>query len=403
VHGLNEEAHVSMGVEKFDMLSDSLAERHWAQLAELRECPVGKSSLYGGVWLLAKYDDVMKAARDWETFSSAQGSSPIPLETGGHIKLMPISTDPPYQRDLRRLIDRKFGPRIVAAAQPQVRAGAVALFGRFQAKGRCEFVSDYAATFPANTFFQYAFGVEPDTTGKVMSWIEHMLHEPDRAAESVGAFFEWTQNLLDTRRATGPRDDVLDSLLTGTVRGKELTDVERRMVIMNLIIGGVETTTHVLGNILYNLATRPALRERLAADRSLIPAAVEEFLRYESPADARGRAATCPVTVGEARIEPNDRVALFYAAANRDPAKYDRPDDIVLDRFAGRAVPHLSFGAGPHRCPGAHLARLELLVTIDEALTRLRDLRLDAESIDYHYGLTRGPVTVPLAFTPYVA
>lgn len=392
---------MSLDVQKFDMLSDSLAEGHWEQLAELRECPVGKSSLYGGVWLLSKYDDVIKAARDWETFSSAQGSSPVPLDTGGSLKLMPISTDPPYQRDLRRLIDKHFGPKIVAAAEQTVRKGSVALFEKFQDTGRCEFVQDYATAFPANTFFQYAFGVEPDTSGQVMTWINHMLHEPDQAAESVVAFYDWTQNLLDRRRASEPRNDVLDSLLAGTVNGVELTDSERRMVIMNLIIGGVETTTHVLGNILFNLATRPDLRERLDADRALIPAAVEEFLRYESPADARGRAATCPVKVGDAAIEPNDRVALFYAAANRDPAKYTDPDDIQLDRFSGRAAPHLSFGAGPHRCPGAHLARLELVVTVDEALTRLRDLTLDAESINYHYGLTRGPLAVPLAFRPY--
>jgi cytochrome P450 len=217
----------------------------------------------------------------------------------------------------------------------------------------------------------------------------------------VQAFFSWTQNLLAERRDSGPRDDVLDSLLTGTVQGRELSDPERMMVIMNLIIGGVETTTHVLGNVLHNLAIRPDIRQRLDEDRSLIPAAVEEFLRYESPADARGRVATCPVTVGAAEIAAKDRVALFYSAANRDPEKYADPDEIVLDRFAGEAYPHLTFGAGPHRCPGAHLARMEIIVTIQEVLDRLQDLTLDAEEISYVYGLTRGPKAVPLRFRPY--
>jgi cytochrome P450 len=108
------------------------------------------------------------------------------------------------------------------------------------------------------------------------------------------------------------------------------------------------------------------------------------------------------VQVGEAHIEPDDRVALFYSAANRDPEKYEDPDEIVLDRFAGRAAPHLSFGAGPHRCPGAHLARLEIEVTIEEALDRLQDLALADQEIKYAYGLTRGPVAVPLTFRPYV-
>ena len=148
---------MTVDVENFDMLSKSLAERHWEQLAELRECPVGKTGLYGGVWLLSKYDDVMTAARDWQTYSSANGSAPVPLDTGGDIKLMPISTDPPFQRELRRLIDRHFGPKKVAAASEEVRTGAIALFEKFQHRGACEFVSDYAAVFPANTFFRYAF------------------------------------------------------------------------------------------------------------------------------------------------------------------------------------------------------------------------------------------------------
>jgi cytochrome P450 len=392
---------VAVDVESFDLLSDSLAERHWEQLAELRECPIGKSQLYGGVWLLSKYDDVMKAARDWETYSSADGSSPVPLDTGGAVKLMPISTDPPLQRDLRRLIDRHYGPKQVAAAEGDIRKGAIGLFETFQHRGACEFVADYAAVFPANTFFHYSFGVEPDTTGRVMTWLDHILHTPDEASESVIAFFEWTKGLLDGRRESGPRDDVLDSLLNGTVEGRPLTDSERMMVIMNLIIGGVETTTHVLGNVVHNLATKPEIRARLTADRSLIPAAVEEFLRYESPADARGRAATCPVQVGDARIETKDRVALFYSAANRDPAMYDNPDEIVLDRFAGRAKPHLTFGAGPHRCPGAHLARLEIAITIEEVLDRMPDLALAAPRVEYVSGLTRGPVAVPLRFSPF--
>jgi cytochrome P450 len=393
---------VTIDVENFDMLSKSLAERHWEQLAELRKCPVGKSNLYGGVWLLSTYDDVMTAARDWQTYSSASGSAPVPLNTGGDIKLMPIATDPPLQRELRRLIDKHFGPKKVAAAKEDVRKGAAALFEKFQQRGECEFVAEYAAAFPANTFFQYAFGVDPDATGRVTGWLDHMLHAPNEAAESVQAFFGWTKELLDGRRESGPRDDVLDSLLTGTVNGRELTDAECAMIMMNLIIGGIETTTHVLGNVMHHLAARPAIRERLGADRGLIPAAVEEFLRYESPADARGRAATCPVQVGGAHIEPDDRVALFYSAANRDPAKYDDPDEIVLDRFAGRAAPHLSFGAGPHRCPGSHLARLEIAVTIEETLDRLADLSLAGDEIEYVYGLTRGPVAVPITFRPYV-
>lgn len=391
---------MAFDVHNFDLLSPSLAERHWEQLAELRQCPVGKSDLYGGVWLVAKYDQVMAAARDWETFSSADGSAPVPLDTGGDIKLMPISTDPPVQRTLRRLIDKHFGPKKVAAAESQIRAGALALIDTFIDRGECDFVADYAVPFPSITFFRYAFGVEPDTSGRVMAWLEHILAAPHDAAESVQAFFGWTRELLERRRADEPRDDVLDSLLNGHVDDRALTEAEQMMVIMNLIIGGVETTTHALGNVALKLATEPRIHERLSHDRALIPAAVEEFLRFESPADARGRSATCPVRVGEADIQPRDRVALLYSAANRDPDAYDRPDEIVLDRFVGRARPHLTFGAGPHRCPGAHLARMEMVVTIEEVLDRLDDLRLATDKVHYVSGLTRGPAALPLTFRP---
>jgi cytochrome P450 len=391
---------MAVDVESFDPLSESLAENHWEQLSELRECPVGKTNLYGGLWFISKYDEVMAAARDWQTYSSAEGSAPVPLETGGSVKLMPISTDPPLQRHLRRLIDRHFGPKKVPEAEDAVRHYAVTLLERCQERGECEFIEEFAVPFPANSFFKFAFGVKPDDTERVMEWMYNILRAPNEAKESVQAFFQWTDGLLAGRRGSASRDDVLDSLLTGTIEGRELTESERMMVIMNLIIGGVETTTQAIGNIVYHLATKPELRARLDADRSLIPAAIEEFLRYEPPSSLRGRVATCPVDVGGAHIEEKDRVVLVYGAANRDPRKYARPDELIIDRFAGAATPHMTFGAGPHRCPGSHFARLEIRIAVEEVLDRFDDLRLAADDVSYSAGLTRGLLALPIRFRP---
>ena len=131
----------------------------------------------------------------------------MPLETGGAVKLMPISTDPPYQRELRRLIDKHYEPRKVAAAEDSIRAGAVALLERFQDRGRCEFVAEYAVQYPANTFFRYSFGVEPDATGRVMGWIDHMLHAPNEAADrsrrsSTGRTTCWPNGATPVRATT---------------------------------------------------------------------------------------------------------------------------------------------------------------------------------------------------------
>ena len=389
---------MAVDIESFDLLSESLAEDHWEQLSELRECPVGKSNLYGGLWFIAKYDEVMAAARDWQTYSSAEGSAPVPLETGGGVKLMPISTDPPLQRDLRRLIDRHFGPKKVPEAAESIRQYAVSLIERFQDRGECNFVEEFAVQFPAISFFNFAFGVKPEDSERVMGWIYDILRRPNEAKASVQEFFQWTEGLLEGRRNGQPRDDVLDSLLTGTVEGRELTESERMMVIMNLIIGGVETTTQAISHVVYHLATKPELRARLDADRTLIPTAVEEFLRYEPPSSLRGRVATCPVDVGGAHIEERDRVVLVYGAANRDPRKYDQPDDLVIDRFVGEATPHMTFGAGPHRCPGSHFARLEITIAVEEVLDRLEDLQMAADTVSYSPGLTRGLLALPIRF-----
>jgi cytochrome P450 len=139
---------VAIDIASFDPLSEDLAVNHWERLSELRRCPVGKSELYGGLWFLARYDDVLEAARDWQTYSSAEGSSPVPLQSDGGIKLMPISTDPPVQRELRRLIDRHFGPKKMPDAQPAIRNRAIALIERFQSRGTCDFVAEFAVPYP---------------------------------------------------------------------------------------------------------------------------------------------------------------------------------------------------------------------------------------------------------------
>jgi cytochrome P450 len=383
---------------KFDPLGEELAENFWEQMSELRECPVDRTELYGGIWILSKYADVLTAARDWESFSSAKGSGVVPRQATGDVRPIPIDLDPPLHRDFRRLIDRHFGPKAVAGAESEVRQVAVELIERFQGSGKCDFVRDFATPFPLNAFFQFALGTDMDEAEKVMQWLDKMLVSPTEGAEAMLNYFEWAKGLLDKRREGERRGDVLDSLLEGSVQGRELTDRERQMVIMNVVTGGIETTTHALSNAVYHLAASPEIRRRLNEDRTLIPAAIEEFLRYESPAPSRGRTATCPVQIDGADIKEGERILLFFGAANRDPLLFESPEEIVLDRYRGEANPHLSFGAGPHRCPGAHFARLEMKVALEEILDRLPNLDLDTDHLEYGAGITRGLLSLPLKF-----
>lgn len=383
----------------FDPLDQELSENLWERLAQMRECPVAHTDKRGGMWLLSRHGEVLEAARNWEDLTSTHGSGIVPIPQVSGIKMIPIHTDPPVQREYRRLIDRHFGPKKMPDAEAAVRAKAVELISAFAGDGNCDFVAQFTVPFPVAAFFDFAFGVEMAEAEKVLGWLDTILASPAESSDAISSFFEWTRVLIEVRRASGERrGDVLDALLDGNVLGEDLTDRQRMMVIMNLVTGGIETTTHALSNAIFHLAAMPALRQQLDADPALIPAAVEEFLRFEAPAPGQGRTATRPVTIGKTNIQVGERVVLYYGSANRDPRVYDHPEEIRPDRFRGETAPHLTFGAGPHRCPGAHFARLELRVAIEEVLGRLKGLELASDEFTYTTGLTRGLKSLPLKF-----
>jgi hypothetical protein len=291
----------------------------------------------------------------------------------------------------------------VAAAEPAIREVAVGLIESFRHTGSCDFVLEYSSIISPTVFFDYAFGVKPDESGRVMEWVTKLLQDPVGSGAERQALLAWTQTMLDARQVGEPCGDVIDSINAGKVDGEPLTDVQRRMVLMNLVIGGAETSGHGISEIVYQLARSPELRRRLAAERELIPAAIEEFLRHEPPVPVVGRTATCPAVISDGRVDANERVVLYLGAANRDPAIYGDPEEIILDRFTGtsRPQPPMTFGTGVHRCPGAHLARMEMVVTVQEVLDRLPGLNLPAANVyERTTGTSRGLKSLPLTFKP---
>jgi cytochrome P450 len=206
------------------------------------------------------------------------------------------------------------------------------------------------------------------------------------------------REFIAKRREQEPRNDVVDAVIGATIDGRPITDEEIYGTVQLLILGGLETTAGALGLAMVRLAREPRLQEKLRAEPALIPAAVEEFLRLDPSFVSVGRTAVRDAELGGQHVTAGDKVLIHWASANRDGAEFPDPDAFDLARERNR---HLAFGAGPHRCVGSNLARMNMRIALAELLRRLDDIRLaGGPEIRYHAGLTRSPLRVPITFTP---
>jgi cytochrome P450 len=382
----------------FDHLSPELSSVLAPVLARMRSlCPVARSEEHGGFWVVTAYEEVLRVAQDWGTFSSAHGltvpASPIAVRN------IPVEVDPPLHRTYKRLINAYFTPVIVAHWESATRSLAGNLIDNFIESGRCEFMDMFARPLPALSLFQFAIGAPKDEIDHVayMASKSSLPNDPE-AAECWLGLSRWITEFLETRRQQPPRGDVVDGVLNAEIEGRPITQDEIVGTIQLLILGGLETTAGAFGMMMVRLCNDPALRDRLRAQPELIPDAVEELLRLDAPFIAITRTATKDSELGGHQIKQGDKVIIYWASANRDETEFPQPDEFSLERGSNR---HLSFGAGPHRCAGSNLARMNLRIGLAELLARLPDVAIaDASDIHYHSTFTRAPLTVPLAFTP---
>jgi cytochrome P450 len=330
-------------------------------LRAIQQCPVSRSEAHGGLWLVTRYDDLTGALRDWETFTST-GNAAIPLQTPG-VEILPSWVDPPQQhRELRSVLDRQLGPKQMPHAEEIARRVAAKLIDDVVSPGACEFVKEYTSIYSTAVLLEYSFGLTGGDVLEIAERVDKIHNVPEVAAEHKLILLAWVRALIAKRRATGGDGggDILDSILTSTAAEHPLSEHQCEMIVMNVLLGGAETTGQAIGSLVARVAGDDELQRRLRADPELLVLAIEEVLRLEPPVPAIGRATTCPARVGDVAIPADQYATMFIAAANRDPDKYDRPDEFVVDRFGGHTRPHLTFGTGPHRCPGARLARVEL-------------------------------------------
>jgi cytochrome P450 family 142 subfamily A polypeptide 1 len=331
----------------------------------------------GEVWGITLHADVLALEKDPQTWRSSGGIRP----DNPPMQYM-IDMDDPDHRKRRALVSKGFSPRRVLDREGRIRAVSVDLLTRAEARGRFDFVHDVAAWLPLIVIGDM-LGVDEADYPRLLAWSEAMIlgtgaitiERMQAAAAAFEDYIAYQRRVLEDRRAH-PRDDLVSALVHAEVDGQRLSDDELLMETLLLLIGGDETTRHVLSGGVHQLLLHPEQRAILARDRVAIPTAVEEMLRWVSPIQNMARTAARDVELRGQRIREGQKVILLYPSANRDATVFPDPFRFDIGRTPNE---HLAFGIGAHFCLGANLARLELRVLLEELLPRLPGLALASD------------------------
>jgi cytochrome P450 len=387
-------------VANFDLDSPKFAKHYDDVLTKIvTECPVVHSDVAGGYSVVTRHEDVRKCAQDWETFSSEGGFEPG-RGGDGEAKLYPVELDPPYQTRWRTALGPHFGPRAIRARRENIRLQVDALIDDFIERGSCDFVEEFAAHLPGRVFFATFLGVPLSELPEIQKATDTAMRGPmAERAEAWGHIAGFLDNYLRTRQEEEPRGDFIDVILEGVDDhdGQPCSWNDKLFVIIDLLAGGIGTTTYLLAGMAHHLATNTHDRARLLSEPELRPGAIDELIRYYASIVALGRTATRDTEVAGHKIEEGDFLMLSFAAACRDPEVFDNPEQIDIDRHIS-VNPAFSFG--PHRCIGSHIARLEALVAMEQILERLPDIALNGEPTFSNSTITRNMDSLPVVFTP---
>ncbi len=382
----------------FDHLSPELAATMPDTMARMRElCPVARSDTYGGFWVVARYEEALSVAQHWEVYSSAHGLSVHQSPTV--VRNLPVEADPPEQRIFKRLVNPFFTPAAVARWEQPTRDLVNRLIDGFIEDGACDFMDAFARPFPSLAFFDFAINAPAGELAHVAHLASRSStpNAPD-ARECWLGLYQWIKEFVRQRRGQPPRGDVVDAVLNASIDGRPITEDEIIGTVQLLILGGLETTAGALGLMFARFCRQPEIPELLRGNPELSPSAVLELLRLDPPFVSVARTAVRDAELGGQQVRAGDKVLIHWASANRDGGEFTEPDVFAPGRERNR---HLSFGAGPHRCAGSNLARLNLRVALEELLRRLTDIRLaGGAEIRYHAGLTRSPLQLPITFRP---
>jgi cytochrome P450 len=369
------------------------------QYARLRdEAPVAWNE-DAGFWAVSRWDGVMAVSTDPETFCSGRGI--LVMEIGATYDSPPtmMHTDPPEHTVYRKLVQPGFAPGRMRALETDVRRRAKLLVDEIEAGQPVDFVETVAVPFPLS-IISALLGIPDEDWHRLFEWSEAVIPGATDWSEEKRAALQTEMHdtllLMTVARRADPRDDLISVLAQVEIEGRRLSDAELGMFLIQLLVAGNETTRNLVSGGLVALAERPADWERLRRDRSLVPTAVEEMLRWTTPVISFMRTATRNTGLGGQAIREGDPVLMLYASANRDGRQFGP----TADRFDIGRNPnqHVAFGFGTHFCIGATLARIEARVLLEELLDRFETVELAGDVERSHSSVIAGVKRAPLVF-----
>ena len=370
-----------------------------------QEAPVHWNEMEGepGFWNVTRYEDIKRISRDHETFSTErQGflihdAAGMPVEVQ---RLVMLGMDPPRHTKVRGIVQKVFSPRTVAEREPQIRAVVTRLIDEVIEKGQCDFVDEIAVELPLIVIADM-LGVPQADRRMLFDWTNRISRavatvDPEEAMRALGEVGQYVAGLVAERRAN-PKDDLVTRIIEAEVDGERLDDAEVTFFFGFLMFAGNDTTRNTASGAMRALIEHPDQRRKLIDDPSLMPLAVEEFLRWVSAVMHLRRTATRDTEIAGQPIAEGDKVVIWYVSGNRDESVLANADAFDVSR---PEFHHQAFGGGGrHFCLGNQLARLELRVLFEELLPRIPDMELAGEPKRLLTNFNNELTSLPVAFT----
>ena len=410
-------------VDVFDprVFANGLPHRELAQLRDTGpvswqdEHAVGDWPAGPGFWAVTRYADVKRVLQTPEVFSSWLGATQIrdpEPDDLGFIRRMILNMDAPEHLRLRRLVAAAFTRRRLEQSAEQITARARALLDAVAPKGSCDLPHDVTDDFPLANLAEL-IGVPSEDRALLLKWTNRVIGYQDpehtdvatdeagrplnpRSPAMLADMFGYARELAEHKRAH-PAQDVLTALVQAEVDGQALDDAELQMFFFLLVIAGNDTVRSALPGGVLALLVHPDEYRRLRADRTLLPTAIEEMLRWHPPVLTFRRTAAADTVLGGQQIRRGDKVVVYHVSAHYDERVFDDPFRFDIARKPNE---HLAFGQGPHLCLGAHFARLQLRIFFTEFLTRLPQVELDGRPTHLTSNFINGLTHLPLRWTP---